>query len=352
MFCFSNFVKILKDHSNDKTISDEKFMNSLFSEIFCSCNSNSSEEFPYKNKDVVSRIMNKREDMPLVIRKTLLNSNLNDLNDGLKFFYKDYINKDELNHLVSSLSDLYINDKTIPKTSKEKLSQLEQKDLIISFLLIETAKTSNNIINKAVNIFKIGDTEVNYIVCDFLNFIFKNKFSKTLKIAVIPVDTNFKVHVSNINDTSIVVSPNTIHGKWVNKMKENGFSERDLLEQLHKENGKIGDIIPFQYNNIIFYLLAISKFNERNVAYSSKIDIENSIVSLLNYYNERGLSYDLYLPLIGTGSSRAKLSYIESFNLILNTIKNNLNIFNGKINIVIYDKNYEKMEDFLNGFWN
>jgi len=60
-----------------------------------------------------------------------------------------------------------------------------------------------------------------------------------------------------------------------------------------------------------------------------------SIIKMISYYDQKGQGYDLYLPLIGTGMSRANLSYQESYDLIISILLDNKNRISGNINIVI-----------------
>ncbi len=91
-------------------------------------------------------------------------------------------------------------------------------------------------------------------------------------------------------------------------------------------------------------MLAISKFSAKNKAQSSKKDILIAISKLLEYYDDKGQGYDLYIPLMGTGMSRAYLSYQESYDIIKNTLLNNHNKLQGKINIIILPEVIDEIE--------
>lgn len=56
---------------------------------------------------------------------------------------------------------------------------------------------------------------------------------------------------------------------------------------------------------------------------------------LLRLYNEHGQGYPLYLPLIGTGRSRAGLDFQESYDLIITVLEENIDYIQGEITIVI-----------------
>ena len=107
------------------------------------------------------------------------------------------------------------------------------------------------------------------------------------------------------------------------------------LDETEREIYPIGTIASVLHCGKTFYLLAISHFSDDGVSSSTKKDIENSIVELLDYYNHYGQGYHMYLPLLGTGRSRAGLSYQESFDLIVSTLMNNYEKINGEISIVV-----------------
>ena len=82
-------------------------------------------------------------------------------------------------------------------------------------------------------------------------------------------------------------------------------------------------------------MLAVSEFDKKNIARSTKKDIKSAVEALAEYYDEKGQGYDVFIPLIGTGLSRAYLSDQESYTIIKNTLLNNKDKLQGKINIVI-----------------
>lgn len=81
-------------------------------------------------------------------------------------------------------------------------------------------------------------------------------------------------------------------------------------------------------------MLAVSDFDDRNVARSSKDLVKKAIEKLLDYYDELGLGYEIYIPLLGTGKSRAHLTPKESMQLIKDTLVEQHLKINGHIYIV------------------
>jgi hypothetical protein len=196
-----------------------------------------------------------------------------------------------------------------------------------------------------------------YISGDIVKSSFNNK-KDTTKIVVIPVNTSFETQLSkNIEtETYPLVSENTIHGQWLKKIlkviKKDDLDKR-ILSQLEskqiystgKSKGKggkqttypIGTTAIIHYKNTIFYLLAISEFDEKNNAQSSANEIKQAILQLLKNYETFGQGYEMLIPLLGTGQSRAQLSSQESFSLIKNTIVENNKLVKGQIKIIILE---------------
>lgn len=222
---------------------------------------------------------------------------------------------------------------------------------------------------KSKLIWKKGKNEVNIIYSDLFKVAFQHSSSK--RIVVIPVNDTFETIVQEPGEGvfNALVSPNTIHGRWIlsylktteisqeklNMRIQNDLKRRNVACQIsskeilkgNKESYPIGSIAVIDGpENCVFYLIAISKFDENNNAQSTKIQIRNSIDNLMEFYDKNGLGYPIYIPLIGTGNSRAGLTHEESLNLIKTTILTNEKLINGKVNIVIYKKDKDKVSIF------
>ena len=63
--------------------------------------------------------------------------------------------------------------------------------------------------------------------------------------------------------------------------------------------------------------------------------IKKAIGGLIDYYDSKGQGYEIYIPLMGTGLSRAFLSNQESYDLIKNALLSSKEKLQGKIHIVI-----------------
>ena len=142
-----------------------------------------------------------------------------------------------------------------------------------------------------------------------------NKHNKCVKLYVIPVNSTFDTIVDE--DISLcdnpLISLNTLHGKWIVKMSEEGKSleyidnairkcmkmqknePKIILDEREKEKGKrevyaLGSIASVKESkNNIFLLLALTDFDKNNNAHVSIDDLEHVIKSLIDFYDQRGL---------------------------------------------------------------
>lgn len=199
--------------------------------------------------------------------------------------------------------------------------------------------------------------------------IFKISKKKEKKIVVIPVNDTLETIVDDTGDIMApLVSKNTIHGKWINFLKNNNIGAQEIDEKIvrflskhdihgekiEKNRGKdisypIGTVIPVVFNELpetTFYLLVISKFNEKNQAFSNSSLIKKSVDCLLDYYDQSGQGDILYIPLIGTGRSRVEMNHEESYRLLKATILTNEKKIHGTVIIVVYKNDKDKISIF------
>ena len=235
--------------------------------------------------------------------------------------------------------------------------------LVISIVLILS-------IFKKVILYNVGKNKVTAIYGDIFKIGFQKK-NKNKKIVVIPVNDTFDMIVEEPGENvkKPLVTPNSNHGRWIMRFcEEENISQVDLNNRVIKnleyqgikaekiftreerEKGnlckyKLGTIAKIEgKNNVLFYLVAISSFDNNNNAQSNKYYIKRSIETLLDYYDKDGQRDEIYIPLMGTGSSRANLSCNESYKLIKSLCLGDE--FNGVINIVIYNGDKEKISIF------
>lgn len=167
------------------------------------------------------------------------------------------------------------------------------------------------------------------------------------RIVVVPVDTSYSTGLSRnleTDDTSLV-SPATVHGKWLRLQYAKGvdagmISERvarvlELRGQSENGNARLGAVAPIDDGNQVWYLLAISQFDKGGNAHSTKDEIQKAVACLANFYGKEGQGYPLYMPLVGTGRSRAGLGYQDSLEVILSALVQNAGSIQGSVTIVV-----------------
>lgn len=201
--------------------------------------------------------------------------------------------------------------------------------------------------------------------------LFKTMKNSKKKIIVIPVNDTFETIVDDdLSQNKPLVSSNTIHGRWIKYMASIGvthdqlnskidqfFKSRNInpektYDETEKSRGnlnsyKMGEVAIINGdNNTTFYLIAISKFNENNNAFSNKRIIRNCMDDLIDFYDENGQGYPIYIPLFGTGRSKSNLNHQQVFNLIKGSILTNEKNINGIMNIVVNNEDKDKISIF------
>ena len=194
------------------------------------------------------------------------------------------------------------------------------------------------------------------------------KKTKGKRIVVINVNTTFDVIVDE--DISKIqkplVSPTTMHGQLIKRLKEKGIGPEKLLEAI-KENLEINKIEPvrtisrevkprgetecyekgtvavYEYENTIFYLLAFSEFNEDNKAQNSKEEMVKTVTKLVDFYDAHGQGYEMFVPLMGTGMSRTGISAQDSLKILSSVFDIHSDRLRGDVTIVVYEKDRDKI---------
>ena len=177
------------------------------------------------------------------------------------------------------------------------------------------------------------------------------------KLIIIPVNTNFDTIVEQPDSSPHpLVSANTLHGRWINSILCNEHNTSTNLESAifsyldaknvsyrssNRERGsnreyETGTCAIYSHGNIDYVLLALSQFDENNNAHCTKEDLINAIKGLLSFLDQNGQGYDAYVPVMGTGRSRAGLRHDEALKIIARTMLLYSERITSNIHIVIY----------------
>ena len=352
----SDLTKLLKAFAKNPSISDEEFLNALLLPyvIAGKIRNKNKEEFSL-NKSRTSKIMNQKEDVPSKLREALsIYGIIDETKEEMRSFIDDYIDSGKTNNLIQRLNEL------MPQTSQVINNAVDNNDDVlpglITDILIRSLSETNLSVSDVETIWKHGINSVDMQTGDIFHYGFGNRHKKK-NIVVIPVNTAFDTHVTRKieNNPYPLVSENTVHGQWLIRMKESGVQpdqlDKRITESLSKhgftpvKNTKcenlerlcypIGAVAIIETDNAIYFLVAISRFDTFNNARSTSGDINEALRSILDIYDRAGLGYDMYLPLMGTGLSRAGLSTQEAYDLLTEQLICNSSKIHGHIHIIL-----------------
>lgn len=196
-----------------------------------------------------------------------------------------------------------------------------------------------------------GVNSINLVSGDLMALSFNKKECIKEKIVVIPVDSDFHLHISGVDEVKPEVSKTTLHGQWLMRMEKEGFTIKDIRKMINEsminEDG-IGSISKLIFKSVVFYLVGLSKFDENNMAHSDRDAISKCVINILEEYDRTGQGAPLYIPLMGTGRSRVGLSNEESMNLLVDECIKNKEKIQGTVNVLVYTKDLEEIMEVVN----
>lgn len=381
-FCLGTLLKEVKEYELDQSKTNETFVNE-----FLGCINNAySCDYLDLGKTAVSKILNCKYNMPEVLKSRLKDPDLQDEHiDNLCLYVYKNLQQGCFDELSAKILQLCNKNNKMQLTTLNKLNSeisnaniysecLDNVDEVmklsrfLSVALIEAAQTPN-----IIETDQLIASRGNSVLCLHSGSIFKycfNRKSKSKNIVVIPVETCFGMHVSRKFEGSVKqeVSDKTLHGMWIEGMlrrsnikkkidnvwteyTEDSLRQRilnDLETRGRKPNNKnefpLGTIAVLEEANSIFYLLAASEFDENNNAHATKSEIKSILRSLLKFYDNNGQGQDMYLPLIGTGMTRAGFSNQESFDEICEAFNPENSTYVGKVTIVVLPDVYKNLK--------
>lgn len=364
-------VKEVRRFATDQGISDEDFLNGLLNTYVIAgniCNKN-REEF-HLDKTATSLLLNQKSDVPQKLRKALCQFGIKGkTEEGMQDFVEDYLNSAFIPELVQCLHVLISEDAAINGEEKKRLIALppDEVAILLADLLMLSFSEDNRPEPQRTVIWKNGANTAEVITGDLFRFGFDNRSKRQKNIVVIPVNTAFDTHVTRKleEDSKPIVSENTIHGQWLTRMEQSGTDMKQLDERIassleklgytpvaidKNRNGKagqyaIGSCALIETENASYILVAISEFDKMNNARSNPEIIDTALRSLLKIYDTIGQGYNLYMPLMGTGRSRAGLSINGAYHLLKNSIINNAQLIQGHIYLVLRREDRPEIEE-------
>lgn len=370
MIKLSTLTVETKPYALDLNITDEDWLNALLQPFTSAGNvkGTNGEEY-HIDKCKTSRLINGKDEVPKKLRKPLGRMGIKEETAlGMSDFLMDYVNPILLDQLKEYLVAESQMTPTMPeKAQSSPLDIREEVSNLLAELLIQSLSVSNvNGLEKRV-IWKNGSNAIEVIGGDLFHYGFDNRKKTRKNIVVIPVDTAFNTHVTRRFEGELnpVVSDMTIHGQWLSRMVKSGENLTDLdkrisdslacLEYTASGEGKsasgkykvygIGSVAVIETKNAVYFLLAISEFDEANHAQSTPENIKISVNSLLQVYDRIGQGYDLYMPVIGSGRSRTGMLFGEAYKLLTSALIDNRSQIQGHICIVVKPENMGEIEE-------
>ena len=363
---YGECLRIIRNYCINKKIVNEDLVNEPLEDFFEDARikkqkgPNKGTTFRYDYSESSKIISNKLE-ISKQIREALKRDGKEKIiEESVQCFYENNINKSVVEDMVDDLLSWIENSSSLKPKEISNLKKLSNNPgLFLAKIVVRSLKEPNLKQNQDDSvIWNKGTGFIKVIKGDIFTYVTENR-SKKRRIVVIPFNTTFDTHITTISEKNPypLVSLETLHGQLLHRLNIKGIKEEDISRRIKEDlkanqiiSGKekeldlpIGTIATIEVNNAILYLLAISEFNANNNAQSSKKDIKTAIRKMIEHYDIKGQGYDLYMPLMGTGLSRAGLDYQESLNLIIKTLLENKKKIHGGINIVILPDIIEKL---------
>lgn len=291
-----------------------------------------------------SHIMHNEYDFPYSVR-----DDFNKLSDEAK--------NERANKVFDTILAPYAIDKFISNAKQDVENSdlsLETKQILVKAdketLFPEITKVvvmTDNRIKLKNTLYSDGNKIIKLVSGDIISFAFNKKPVTCERIVVIPVDEDFTMTIDEKGDNPLI-SKDSIHGKWIIRMHKIGYTNEAILRESKEIQCKNGlKIRKLRQDKTEFYLVPISKLDDRNMAKSNKKVVKNALAAICQEYDTSGQGRKLFIPLLGTGRARVNITKQESIKLIQDAFLCKKNKMHGNINIVIYKKDIDEMGGIL-----
>ncbi len=327
----SLYIKTIREYSKNHRRSFQSILGDLFGII------NDIGNY-FVESTTSSRIMNGEYDVPYQIRESFIRKNDEEKMSTSNEFIGSMVDESSMDMLLGEIK-MIVNESNVSARTKNNLAcEGDYHKILSSFLSIAIISDNRTILDETL--YKDNNGSITLLAGDLLALGFNKKMAKSERIVVIPVDDRFTM-VFKSQDGEEMISKDSIHGKWLLRLNKMGI-ESPKIKYVKIGNVKIGKT---KIEQTEFYLLPVSSLKERYKAESNLEMINDAINALATEYNIAGQGIPIYVPLIGTGRSRVRLSLKESINLIKDTFTKNDNGFFGELKIVVHPKNVDELED-------
>lgn len=228
----------------------------------------------------------------------------------------------------------------------------------IPILSLLTAIVTTVLCKKKTN-WRRGKASINLQYGDLIKVGFSKKSGR--RIIVISVNTHFDTIVSDK-----LIAESSIHGQWINEFCKNNETQSSLnnriqvaikeqkIQPLRENQSKAGNktayprgsIVMLKQGDTLFFLLALSEFDEDQNAQCNREQLLDNIRGLVDFYDKNGQGYPIYIPLLGTELSRVNITEQESLQLLTDMLRLYREKLHGEVNIVVYKKHRSQVPIF------
>lgn len=344
MLTLATFARTVKKNTINPAKSDEKFLNELLEGYVQAARIKARDggEF-HLDKVRTSKLLSGKAEVPGPLLAGLERYGVEDATaDQMDAFVQDFADPNCIGALTDEVLGLLASDDPA-RPHLEELATNLTKFLARALLL---AIANPNVPTNGGALWSRGTGVLAWREGDIFELAPKDK---SPAIVVIPVNTSFDAHVTRKKEgvTAPLVSPGTLHGKWLERMAASGADESEIAARVLSDlsaravsgdaRGRfpIGTVAVIEHRGVTYYLLALSDFDDDNRAQCDAEGVRTALASLADFYDRNGQGEDVYLPLIGTGMSRAGLSYRESLDLIVNTFAGPGAFLAGRATVVV-----------------
>lgn len=337
----------MKAYLRNPSKSDEDFLNELIRPYIDAARIKGPGGIEFHlDKGRTSKLLGQKIEVPEKLRKSLERYGLEEaVAQNFAPFVEDCLEESHLIDMTQNVLALLGDSDSMERACLVKAAG--DPSVFLARSLLIAIRNPNTAIDGG-ELWHRGTGRLSWKSGDLFKFGFGNRHSRP-NIVVIPVNTGFDVHVTRKQEGSVahLVSDRTLHGQWTARLLASGISESNLTERIQADlavrgltknvSGRypVGTIAVIEHGCAIYYLLATADFDRNNNARSSKNGIRLALTSLADFYDRNGQGTDIYLPLVGTGMSRAGLSSKESFDLVRDVFTSPATFLAGKATIVV-----------------
>lgn len=354
MLTLSSLTKTVKKYALDSSVSNEELLNSLLEPYIEAgrVRGRKGEDY-HLNAPRTSCLINGKVDVPKALKRPLSRFGIIEgTARNMGAFIDDYIGREGMAFLIDDVLSSFDPCNEMDCSVRDRLSGLKgDTDIFLASALVESLKHSNLAEGRKL-LWRYGSGSLSVEVGDLFSKAFGRR-RKNKNIVVIPVESSFDTVVTSGCETigKPRISSRTLHGQWLQRMYACGETPESLDERIASNlnlrgilpsavaDGRnrypIGTVAVVENDKALFFLLAISDFNELNVTKSCPDAVLAAIGALVDTYDAMGQGLDLYLPLMGTGLSRVGLSHLDSYRLITGALGNRAQDIHGGMTIVV-----------------